>query len=175
MDNFYAVISRSAHPAIKKLNPITTIMNKKISLGLGVLALTLMLTFGVSAVMAADDSSSVDSFVGKCGQTIQKGYGMMSDMIADLLGMSQEEIQTEREGGKSIAEIAQEKDINKEMLVNSMLEAKQQRFQEAVASGYLTQEQANEKVDWMKEKIERKVENSGRGFGHGGCGGGCHQ
>lgn len=54
----------------------------------------------------------------------------MSDAIVDLLGMSQEEIQTEREGGKSIAEIAQEKDANKETLVDSMLEAKQQRFQE---------------------------------------------
>ncbi len=150
-------------------------MNKKISLGLGVLVLTLMLTFGVSAVMAADDSSNVDSFVGKCGQTIQKGYGVTSDVIADLLGMSQKEIQAERENGKSIAKIAQEKYVNKEMLVDSMLEAKQQRFQEAVASGYLAQEQADEKIDWMKEKIERKVENSGRGFGHGGCGGGCHR
>jgi len=150
-------------------------MNKKISLGLGALVLTLMLAFGVSAVMAADDSSSTDSFVGKCGQTVQKGYGMMSGAITDLLGMSQEEIQTERESGKSIAEIAQEKDIDRQALVNSMLEARQQRLQEAVANGYLTQEQADEKIEWMKEKIERKIENNGeRFFGHGSCGGGCH-
>ncbi len=152
-------------------------MNKKISLGIGALALALILTVGVSAVMAADDSSNDDSFAGKCGQAIQKGYGMMFDVIADFLGMSQEEIQTERESGKSIAEIAQEKDITEQELSDSMLEAKTERFQEAVENGYLTQEQADERMERMQEKIERKMEKTGGRFGHKGHGdcGECHQ
>ncbi len=150
-------------------------MNKKISLGLGALAFALMLIVGVSAVMAADDSSSVDSFVSRCGQSIQKGYGMMSDTIANLLGMSQEEIQTERESGKSIVEIAQEKDVAEQALIDGILEAKIERFQEAVTDGYLTQDQADEKMERMDEKMERKLENSGGRFGYGNCSGGCHR
>jgi hypothetical protein len=30
-------------------------------------------------------------------------------------------------------------------------------------------------MEWMKEKSEWKVKNSGGGFGKGGCGGGCHR
>ncbi len=176
VDNLYTVIKVDSSIGSLKINPIT-IMNRKTSLGMGGLALALMLTVGVSVVMAADNSSSADSFVSHCGQSIQKGYGMMSDTIANLLGMSQEEIQTERGGGKSISEIAQEKDIAEQELIGGMLEAKTQNFQEAVESGYLTQEQADERMEWMKEKIERKVENGGGRFGRGsheGCGG-CHR
>ncbi len=153
----------------------TKIMNKKITIGLGIFVLTFMLAIGATSAMAADTTTDSNSYVGKCGQTIQKGYGMISDVIADLLGVSHEEIQTERESGKSIAEIAQEKDVNKQMLVDSIIEAKQQRFQEAVASGYLTQEQADERMERKKEKIERKVKNGGGSFGHKGCTGGCHR
>jgi hypothetical protein len=174
VDNFYAVINRSGHPTIKSNLKITKTMNKKLSVGMGIFALMLALAIGTTSVMASDTTSS-NSFVGKCGQTIQKGYGMMSDAIANLLGMSQEEIQTERESGKSIAEIAQEKDITEQILVDSMLEAKTQRFQEAVTNGYLTLEQADERLEWMKEKIEGKMENGGGRFGRGGCNGGCHQ
>ena len=150
-------------------------MNKKITIGLGILALTLMLAIGVSSVMAADNSSNSAPFISRCGQSIQKGYGMMSDAITKLLGISQEQIQAEREAGKSIVEIAQEKNINEQTLIGSMLEARKQNLQEAVSNGYLTQEQADERLEWMKERIEKQAVNGGGCFGHGGCGGGCHQ
>ncbi len=150
-------------------------MNKKIKIGLGIFVLTFMLAIGATSAMAADTTTDSNSFVGKCGQTIQKGYGMMSEIIANILGMSQEEIQTEKENGKSITEIAQEKDIAEQALIDGMLEAKTHNFQEAVENGYLTQEQADERLERMKEKIERKVKNGGGSFGHKGCTGGCHR
>ena len=150
-------------------------MNKKISIGLGIFALTLMLGVGVYSVMAADTSSSSAPFISRCGQSIQKGYGVMSDAVTKLLGMSQEQIQTEREAGKSIVEIAQEKNINEQALIGGMLEAKKQNLQEAVTDGYLTQVQADERLEWMNERIKGQAENGGGRFGHGGCGGGCHQ
>jgi len=142
---------------------------------LGIFALTLMLGVGVSSVMAADTSSSSAPFISRCGQSIQKGYGVMSDAVTKLLGMSQEQIQTEREAGKSIVEIAQEKNINEQALIGGMLEARKQNLQEAVTDGYLTQDQADERLEWMNERIKGQAENGGGRFGHGGCGGGCHQ
>ena len=99
----------------------------------------------------------------------------MSDAVTKLLGMSQEQIQTEREAGKSIVEIAQEKNINEQTLIGGMLEARKQNLQEAVTDGYLTQDQADERLEWMNERIKGQAENGGGCFGHGGCGGGCHQ
>jgi len=160
--------------SISNLNK-NEIMNKKISIGLGIFALTLMLGVGVSSVMAADTSSSSAPFISRCGQSIQKGYGVMSDAVTKLLGMSQEQIQTEREAGKSIVEIAQEKNINEQALIGGMLEARKQNLQEAVTDGYLTQDQADERLEWMNERIKGQAENGGGRFGHGGCGGGCHQ
>lgn len=142
---------------------------------MGVLALMLALTIGTASVMASTEDADNDSFAGKCGQTIQKGYGMMSEAVADLLGMSQEEVQAEKENGKSIAEIAQEKDVDEQALTDSMIEAKNQRLQESVENGYLTQEQADEKMEWMKEEMKRKIENGSGGFGRGGCSGECHR
>ena len=99
----------------------------------------------------------------------------MSDAVTKLLGMSQEQIQTEREAGKSIVEIAREKNINEQALIGGMLEARKQNLQEAVSNGYLTQKQADERLEWMNERIKGQAENGGGRFGHGGCGGGCHQ
>ena len=107
-------------------------MNKKISIGLGIFALTLTLAIGVSSAMAVDTSSNGDSFISRCEQTIQKGYGVMSDTITKLLGMSQEEIQAGREAGKNLTEIAQEKNVSKQTLINSMLETKKKSLGEAV-------------------------------------------
>ncbi len=146
----------------------TKIKNKKVKIGIGALILALMLTVGVSVAVAADHSSNSDSFISRCGQTIQKGYGMMSDVIADLLGMSREEVQAERESGKSIAEIAQEEGVDEQALIDGMLEAKEQHFQEAVENGYLAQDQADQRMEWMEEKMERKIENGGGRFGHEG-------
>jgi len=148
-------------------------MNKKISIGLGIFALTLMLGVGVSSVMAADTSSSSGTLISRCGQSIQKRYGMMSDTITKLLGMSQEEIQAERDTGKKLTEIAQEKNVSEETLIDSMSAVRKQNLDEAVKNGYMTQEQADERMEWMKEKI--KGGSCDGGFGHGGCGGGCHQ
>ena len=175
MDNLYAVIKGSGHPTIKSNLKITKTMNKKLSIGLGIFALTLTLAIGVSSAMAVNNSPSSVPFISRCGQSIQKGYGIMSDAITKLLGMSQDQIQAEREAGKSIVEIAQEKNISEQTIVEGMLEAQKQNLQGAVTDGYLTQDQANERIEWMEERMKSQAENGGGCFGHGGCTGGCHQ
>ena len=148
-------------------------MNKKISIGLGVFALAIMLGIGVTSAMAADTSSTSAPFISRCGQSIQKGYGMMSDTITKLLGMSQAEIQVERDAGKKLTEIAQEKNVSEETLIDSMSAVRKQNLDEAVKNGNMTEEQANERLEWMKEKI--KSGTCSGGMGQGGCNGGCHQ
>jgi hypothetical protein len=71
--------------------------------------------------------------------------------------------------------LPKKKNINEQTLIGGMLEARKQNLQEAVSNGYLTQEQADERLGWMNERIKGQAENGGGRFGHGGCGDGCHQ
>lgn len=53
-----------------------------------------------------------------------RGFGMMfqEDTLTELLGITKEELQTELQAGKSLAEIAEAKGISKEQLVNELKE-----------------------------------------------------
>ena len=148
-------------------------MNKKIAIGLGVFALAIMLGVGVTSALAADTSSTPAPFISRCGQSIQNGYAAMSDTITKLLGMTKEEIQAKQDAGEKLTEIAEEKNVSEEVLVDSMSATGKLNLDEAVKSGYMTQAQADERLEWMKEKI--KGGTCSGGMGRGGCNGGCHQ
>ena len=111
------------------------------------------------------------------------GAGMMGrpawagqpDEIETLLGMSDTEIQAQRQAGKSLAEIAASKDIREKELIDTILAAKTTGLQQAVKDGKLTQAQADLMVQNMQTMVKTMVERTttgpmgGRGQGmHGG-------
>jgi hypothetical protein len=162
-------------------------MKKKIAIGLGtsIVVIALIMTMGLSSLFA-DTQSEQDndqSFICRCGEAAQKGFGVISEAIQKLLGMSREEIQEERQEGSSLLEIAESKDVTAEELIENILEAKKDRLEEAVEEGCLTQEQADERLELMEERIEEKINNNNCGFngqkgGFGGFGnrlGNCNQ
>lgn len=100
------------------------------------------------------------------------GAGVVSDAITGLLGMTQEEILTERQAGKTLADLAKEKGVTDQQLIDAMLAGRQEAIAQAVKDSRLTQAQA----DWMLEKMEAmapfQLTNpfAPDGFGHGGAG-----
>ena len=53
--------------------------------------------------------------------------------------------------------------------------AMENRLQALVDEGIITQEQADEYLDWWQARPDTVLPGpNGRGFGHGGCGGGMH-
>jgi len=161
-------------------------MKKKIAIGLGtsIVVIALIMTLGLSSLFADTQSEQNDqSFICRCGEAVQKGFGVISEAIQNLLGMSREEIQEERQEGSSLLEIAESKDVTEEELIETILEAKKDRLDEAVENGCLTQDQADERLELMEERIEEKINNSNCGFngqkgGFGGFGnrlGNCNQ
>lgn len=96
---------------------------------------------------------------------------------ASVLGMSEDELKTGLESGKSLADLAKEKNVDVQKLIDAQTEAIKAAIQEAVASGKLTQEQADKQLADAAEVAERIVNDThvrkgpgGRG-GHGGVGG----
>lgn len=124
------------------------------------------------------------------GDGESRGMGMrgrpdwagQTDEVATLLGMTQDEIQAERQAGKSLAKIAADKDVSEEQLIETILAAKKEALAQAVTDGKLTQAQADQMIERMTEQVKIMVERAttgpaadrgqgmGRSTGRGGMG-----
>ena len=84
-------------------------------------------------------------------------------VIAETLGLTVEELAAAREDGTRVSDLAEEQGIDRETLMTAVSEARTAAFEQAVADGLLTQEQA-----------DQLLSQDGRffgGHGHGGHGG----
>lgn len=96
----------------------------------------------------------------------------MFEHHADLLGISIDEVKAAWSEGKRLPEIAEEQGISKEDLQEKMhalhLEEAEERLSELVSQGVITQEQADSRLSFMKERSESPdfERGPGRGFGH---------
>lgn len=85
-----------------------------------------------------------------------KGMGP-DEAVTELLGMTAEEIQALRESGKSLVQIAAEKNVTEESLINAILADRQASLQAMVTAGNTTQAQADLMLEQMKERIKLAV------------------
>ena len=69
--------------------------------------------------------------------------GMQLSTIATALGMTEADLRTELQAGKSIADVASAKSVSLDTIVNAVVTAEQARLQQAVTDGKLTQAQAD--------------------------------
>ena len=93
------------------------------------------------------------------------------DEVQTLLGMTGDEIQAERLTGKSLAQIAAEKDKTKDQLVSTILSAKKAILEEQVAAGKLTQAQADAVYGNMQQQVPVMVDPTDFWPGCGTAGG----
>lgn len=85
--------------------------------------------------------------------------------IADAIGISVDELEAAKEDGQTLAEIAGD---NLPALVDHLTAEATEKIEAAVADGRITQEQADEKLDGLSERIEQRLENGDWGRkGHG--------
>ena len=78
----------------------------------------------------------------------------MLDAAANMLGMRPRDLMQELRDGLTLGQIAQQKGVDPNKLKAAMLAAPYSRIDEAVKTGALTQDKANE----MKAKIEKRVD-----------------
>ncbi len=92
-----------------------------------------------------------------------------SEAVEALLGMTAEQLHAERLAGKSLAQIAADKGISEETLIQTILDAKKAELAKLVADGKLTQAQMDLMVQNMQTQIKAMVErtNVGPAFGQG--------
>ena len=90
----------------------------------------------------------------------QRGPGMPGpgQAVADLLGMTPQELRTEFQSGKSLAQVAEAKGVSRDALKAKILETRQARLDAAVAAGRMTAEQAQQASARMSANVDRMLD-----------------
>ena len=92
------------------------------------------------------------------------------DVVAKVLGVTEAELRTQLQAGKTLAQIAQAKGMSRSDLVAGLVKAAEAELAQAVKDGRLTQAQADELKSTLTERITAKVDKVGfgrRGHRHG--------
>jgi hypothetical protein len=106
-------------------------------------------------------------------EEVAEHQSAMFEHKADLLGISVDEMKDYWAEGKNLKEIAEQEGINLEDLRVSMRETRmqhmQERLQSLVDNGVISQEQADQKLQFMQEKFENgEFTGDCKGFKHRG-------
>ena len=107
-------------------------------------------------------------------QGVPYGYGMMGDDLEELLGIDHADIHAAHVSGSSLVELAAEKGVSREELIETIVAGRQAALQEAVEVGVVAQEWADQMLEFIETNIESMVEAEGMTFlpGMGGMMGG---
>ncbi len=103
------------------------------------------------------ESSDVPLFAGPGFRGGPHGghHGLIADLgvAATYLGLTDAELRTELEGGKSLADVAKAKGKSADGLVDALVTSAKTQLDEAVKNGRLTKEQETEMLNGLKARI----------------------
>ena len=103
------------------------------------------------------------------------GHGGRLDLsaAATALDMTEDELRTALEPeGTTLAQVAEDQDVPVDTLVDALVQAEQDRIAQGVEDGRLTQEEADERLAEVEERVTERVNSADPGRGHGPRGGG---
>jgi hypothetical protein len=108
------------------------------------------------------------------GQPMERGAGMghyfsgtMTTIIAETLGITVEELQAARIEGKSLAQLAEEKNISVDNLKNKLIQARTAELEQLVSDGVLTQAQMDAMIANLVPMINATIKNNNLGHMNG--------
>lgn len=91
-------------------------------------------------------------------------------IAAEKLGLTTQELLTELQAGKTIAEVAAEKNVAVDDIVETVVASRSEQLNQLVMNGQLTQEQADAMLTLMKTNVTERINAAwpAGGFGRGG-------
>jgi len=100
------------------------------------------------------------------GRSGGRGHGMggsgnsLISVAAEQLGMTTEELVTELEAGKTIADVAQAKGVETKTIVDAYVALRSEKLAEMVADGRINQAEADEKLAEMRAEAEEHLQEA---------------
>jgi hypothetical protein len=119
--------------------------------------------FGVTGVAGAQtDDDRPPAEAGRPG-----GHRPELDAAAQALNMSVEDLGSQLRDGKTLAQVAQERNVDVQTVIDAMVAEATARIDEKVQEGDLTAEEANERKANLEERITRLVNEGPQRCGPG--------
>jgi uncharacterized protein (DUF433 family) len=148
-------------------------MFKKI--GFGLLLAAVVATVGVGAAFAQGATPPAEAPVeGERPAWHQNGPGGPRgghlETVAEALGMTVDELHEALADGQTVAELAEAQGVALEDIAAALVAVHAERIQQAVDDGRLTQEEADEKLAEMEDRILEGLESGEFGGRGGPCG-----
>lgn len=129
-------------------------------------------SFGIASAAPAADTQGAGGYGLKMGSAIRDAGGRMADILADLTGLSVDDIHDRRVEGESVADIAEAEGVKTTDVVDTALAARKSILDAKVADGTIDAETRDQMLANMTERINERVTSDqvgGRGNG-GACG-----
>lgn len=141
------------------------------------IAVVALISVGVLVAAAQSDDPQTPPFghgiMG--GMMMGRGHGMMGSgdmpmitVVAEALGLEQDALIEAFQSGQSLADIAEAQGVELQDVYDAMLSRAETHMADMVSGGYLTQEQADEHLAWMRDNMSEMPMFSGEGFGRMG-------
>lgn len=159
-------------------------MNKKLNRwvvgGLGAILAVTVAVGAVNTTFANDQGGVTFEWRGNHGGPDGLGRGASLTTIATALKMTEADLQTALQSGKTVAALATEKGVALQTIVDALLAEQKTRLQQAVTDGRLTQAQADARLVELQTQLPTQLSTAftpglrdgGRGM-RGGLGGGA--
>jgi hypothetical protein len=96
----------------------------------------------------------------QAGSGIGFGYQTMTEALTKLLGMTADQIHTERLAGKSLVQIAQSKGKSEADVIAALMTARRAALDARVKAGTLTQAQADAAYNLMEQRTKESVNHT---------------
>ena len=149
-------------------------MLKKVTIVLGtLLAVGVLGLFAAGSVFAqgpapTNGNRALGSWNGGLGWS-RGDAGVVCEAVADLLGMTRQEIYDARSSGKTLSQIASEKGISDQQLIDAIVTAKEETVTQALEAGQITQAQADQMLETITARTELIIDKP-LGFSRFGMG-----
>jgi ribosomal protein S20 len=100
-----------------------------------------------------------------------RGHGPKLDAAAKALGVGTDELRAQLRDGKTIAQVADDRNVDKQKVIDAMVADATEHIDQAVKDGKLTADQANERKSGLKDRITTLVNDGPQKGRDGGPGG----
>jgi len=113
-------------------------------------------TFAVTGIAGAQGGGQPPAEAGRGGE-----HGPKLDAAAKALNLSVDDLRSKLRDGKTLAQVAQDQNVDKQKVIDAMVAEATARIDQKVQDGSLTADQANERKSNLQDHITRLV-NEGR-------------
>jgi len=86
-----------------------------------------------------------------------RGHGPGLDVAAQALGMTTDELHTALDGGTTLAQVAADKGVNVQVVIDALVAAAKTHIAQEVTDGEITQEQADQKLADVDQRVTDMV------------------